>query len=142
MAHYALLNSDNVVVNVIVGNDEGSEQDWEQLYSDETGYTAKRTSYNTVGNTHLKNKEPFRKNYAGIGGTYDPVNDAFIPLKPYPSWVLNTDTFLWEAPVAHEDRGEGIWYWLEEAPGGDDPRVQGWNFDSKESILAREESSE
>ena len=60
----------------------------------------KQTSYNTIGGVHTKNGTPFRKNHAGIGFTYDEDRDAFIPKKPFNSWILNEDTCLWEAPVA------------------------------------------
>ena len=60
-----------------------------------------QTSYNTRAGVHLNGRTPLRKNYAGIGFTYDPALDAFIPPKPYASWVLNEDTCQWEAPVAY-----------------------------------------
>jgi hypothetical protein len=66
-----------------------------------TGYPVwKQTSYNTHGGVHNNNGIPFRKNYAGIGYTYDEDRDAFIPKKPFNSWILNEQTCLWEAPVA------------------------------------------
>lgn len=102
MAHYAILDANNVVINVITGVDEGTDGiDWEEFYG------AKRTSYNTYGGVYyVKAGEPaedqskaFRKNYACIGGTYDPVRDAFLYPKPDgPDWVLNEDTCLWEGP--------------------------------------------
>jgi hypothetical protein len=99
MAHYAFLDSDNKVVEVIVGkDDEGTN--WEEYYSSVRGLTCKQTSYNTFGNTHALGGTPFRKNYAGVGYTYDYERDAFIPPKPiFTSWVLNEDTCLWEAPI-------------------------------------------
>lgn len=103
MAHYAQLDSNNVVVQVIVGPDEDNK-DCELMYQMETGKKWKRTSYNTRGGTHLEGKTPFRKNFAGIGYTYDEQRDAFIPPKPYPSWVLIEDTCTWSSPVpAPED---------------------------------------
>jgi hypothetical protein len=60
----------------------------------------KQTSYNTIGGVHTNGGIPLRKNHAGIGYTYDEDRDAFIPKKPYASWILNEDTCLWEAPVA------------------------------------------
>jgi hypothetical protein len=121
MAHYAILDANNVVINVITGLDEGTDGvDWEDFYK------AKRTSYNTVGGVYYNPRSPgvpmldqskaFRKNYAYIGGTYDPVRDAFIPPKMYPSWVLNEQTCLWEAPVpmpSHNHPDDDI-YWDEE----------------------------
>ena len=119
MAHYALINSNNEVVNVITGVDEniiqidsdgsqvgGSTEAWEDFYASRPwfeGLTCKRTSYN--GN--------IRKNYAGVGYSYDPQRDAFIPPKPFASWVLNEETCLWDAPVAYPDDGER-YLWNEE----------------------------
>jgi hypothetical protein len=104
MAHYAFLNENNIVTQVIVGNDEGAT-DMEQFYSNFVGLPCKRTSYNTSGGVHLLGGVPFRKNYAGIGFTYDGTRDAFIPPQPYPSWVLNEETCLWEAPEPMPDDG-------------------------------------
>ncbi len=107
MAHYALIDKNNLVVQVIVGKDEGEGiYDWETFYSAETRLTCKRTSYNTQGGVHNNGGTPFRKNYAGIGYTYDPQRDAFIPPKPYPSWILNEQTCLWDPPVAMPDDGK------------------------------------
>ena len=93
MAHYAFLNNNNIVTEVIVGRDEweivDGITDWEQAYAEVRGQVCKRTSYN--------NK--IRYNYAGIGYTYDAGRDAFIPPKPYASWVLNETTCLWGAPT-------------------------------------------
>lgn len=101
MAHYAFLDENNIVTEVIVGKDEGEDGiDWEQHYGEFRGQVCKRTSYNTIGGVHTSGGNPFRKNYAGIGYTYDPQRDAFIPQKPYESWVLNEQTCLWDAPVA------------------------------------------
>lgn len=99
MAHYAELNANNVVLRVIPGIDE-SIADGEALYAVETGRVWKRTSYGMHGGIHRQGGTPFRKNYAGIGFTYDETLDAFIPPKDFPSWVLNHDTCLWESPVA------------------------------------------
>lgn len=105
MAHYAYLNQNNLVTRVIVGKDEHELGiDWEAYYG------AKRTSYNTVGGVHLLGGVPFRKNYAGIGYTYDPQRDAFIPPQPFPSWILNDETCLWDPPVQKPD---GNWWWDE-----------------------------
>ena len=99
MAYYALLNENNVVVNVIFGCDECDEHDWEKIYEENTGLKCKRTSYNTSGGKHINGGEPFRMNYASIDWTYDEVRDAFIPPKDYPSWVLNEETCRWEPPI-------------------------------------------
>ena len=113
MAHYAFIDSNNIVTEVIPGRDEGEDGvDWEQWYSEFRGQTCKRTSYNTVGNQHPEGR-PFRKNYAGIGYTYDDQRDAFIPPQPFPSWVLNEDTCVWGAPIAYPTDGQ-LYNWDEE----------------------------
>lgn len=101
MAHYAFLDTNNIVTEVIVGRNEWElDTDWEQYYSEFRGQTCVRTSYN--GN--------IRKNFAGIGFTYDSTRDAFIPPKPYPSWILNEQTCTWQAPVAMPSTdGPHIW---------------------------------
>lgn len=103
MAHYALLDENNVVTSVITGRNEGENNwsgiQWEEHYSSVTGQVCKQTSYNTRGGTHDLGGTPFRKNYAGIGFTYDAVRDAFIPPQPDGSWVLNEETCLWEEPT-------------------------------------------
>ena len=99
MAHYAFLDENNVVTEVIPGKDEGQDGiDWEKWYGDFRGQICKRTSYNTVGGIHINGGIPFRKNYAGIGYTYREDIDAFVPPQPYPSWVLNENA-NWDAPV-------------------------------------------
>ena len=99
MAHYALLDENNVVVNVICGCDECEEYDWEKIYEENSGLKCRRTSFNTFNGIHCSGGEPFRMNYASIGGTYDEDKDAFIPPKPYNSWVLNEETCSWEPPI-------------------------------------------
>jgi hypothetical protein len=113
MAHFAKLDSNNVVTFVTVGRQEDDGQ--EAVLSSRTGDVYKQTSYNTRGGVHYTDGVPsadqskaFRKNYAGLGYTYDAGRDAFIPQKPYASWVLNETTCLWDAPVAMpEDAGTG-----------------------------------
>lgn len=104
MAHYAYLDENNIVVAVIVGKDETElidGLDTEIYYAQGTDYTVKRTSYN--GN--------IRKQYAGIGFTYDAVADVFIAPQPFPSWSLD-DNFDWQPPTP---RPEGLdWVWNEE----------------------------
>ena len=115
MAHYALLDENNIVLQVISGVDEniiqtdldgtqvgGSSEAWEQFYTTRLWLNAtscKRTSYNNN----------IRKQYAGIGYSYDPIADVFIAPQPYPSWSLN-ENFDWQAPTP---RPEGLWYWDE-----------------------------
>tara|TARA_Y100000389_G_C17341006_1_gene453332 strand:+ start:432 stop:842 length:411 start_codon:yes stop_codon:yes gene_type:complete len=105
MAHYALLDENNFVVNVFVGKNENEDGvNWEQFYGNHHNQTCKRTSYNTFGGSHPSGaSHAFRKNYAGIGFSYDPNKDAFIPPKPFPSWTLNQTTCLWEAPISYEE---------------------------------------
>ena len=123
MAHYALLNENNEVVQIITGVDEqivqtntdgnqigGSTEAWEEFYAScpwLNAFSCKRTSYN----------ENIRKRYAVIGYTYDEIRDAFIPSKPHPSWILNEDTCNWEAPVAHpvfDEENPRYYEWNEE----------------------------
>ena len=112
MAHYAFLNESNIVTQVITGKDEGL-MDWEHYYSLKVGQACKRTSYNTFAGQHTDGKTPFRKNYAGVGFTYDRDRDAFIPPQPFASWTLDEDTCLWNAPVAYPS-GDGQYQWDEE----------------------------
>jgi hypothetical protein len=107
MAHYAFLDENNVVTEVITGIDETQlieGLDTETWYGNFRGQVCKRTSYN--GN--------IRKNYAGIGYTYDAERDAFIAPKIYESWVLNEDTCQWESPVAYPDDGL-LYNWNEDS---------------------------
>jgi len=97
MAHFAKLDENNIVVFVTVGRDEDDGKEAE--LSARTGDTYKQTSYNTVGGVHLLGGVPFRKNYAGIGYTYDEEKDAFIPPQPYASWTLDEETCLWNPPI-------------------------------------------
>lgn len=117
MAHYALINEENIVIQVIVGANEGhdgkSSEEWEQLYEEKYNCKVRRTSYNTLQGKHYSNEtgkwsksRQFRGNYAGVGYYYDEGLDAFIPPKPFDSWVLNNETFTWDAPVPMpEDAG-------------------------------------
>jgi len=110
MAHYAFLDENNIVTEVIVGKDETDlTHDWELFYGEIRQQVCKRTSYNGR----------IRKNYAGIGYTYDEQRDAFIPPKPFESWVLN-DACWWEAPI----------------PMPTDGKVYGWDEDSQSWVEA------
>lgn len=115
MAHYAFLDSNNIVVKVITGVDEtvtqddngtpvgGSAEAWESFYANQPwheGLTCKRTSYN----------HNIRKQYAGIGFTYNPETDMFVAPKPFPSWTLDNN-HDWQAPTSKPD---GDYYWNEE----------------------------
>tara|TARA_R100001480_G_scaffold63505_1_gene75817 strand:- start:340 stop:816 length:477 start_codon:yes stop_codon:yes gene_type:complete len=110
MAHFAKLGINSKVIGVEVVADADCKN--ADNIEDETvgiqflenihGWPLwKKTSYNTQANVHSLGGTPFRKNYAGIGYTYDEDRDAFIPPKPYASWVVNETTCLWEAPVAY-----------------------------------------
>jgi len=105
MAHYAFLDENNIVTEVIVGIDESElieGLDTETWYGNFRGQVCKRTSYNNN----------IRKQYAGIGYSYDPVADVFIAPQPYPSWSLD-DNFDWQPPTPRPE--EGLWYWDEES---------------------------
>ena len=107
MAHYSFLDENNIVTEVIVGKDEGEDNtDWEVHYGNFRNQVCKRTSYNTSGVIHSSGRTPFRKNYAGIGYSYDEQRDAFIAPKSYTSFILNEDTCLWEPPVPYPTDGE------------------------------------
>ena len=102
MAHYAKVIN-NMVIEVIV-----AEQDFIDTLPDKWAWV--QTSYNTHGGVHKLGGTPLRKNYAGIGYRYDSERDAFIPPTPYPSWKLNEDTCLWEAPIPYpQDNKQYIW---------------------------------
>ena len=109
MAHYAFLDENNIVTEVITGKEEGNFN-WEQQYGSFRGQVCKRTSYNTIGGVHQLGGTPFRKNYAGIGYSYDQTRDAFIPKKPFNSWILNESTCLWESPIPYpQDNNRYKW---------------------------------
>jgi hypothetical protein len=112
MAHYAFLDENSVVVQVIVGKDEDDIYNWEIIYGREMGLVCKRTSYNTAGGIHTNGGTPFRKNYAGIGFTYDANRDAFIPPQPFTSWVLNENTCLWDPPIPYPS-DDSLYFWDE-----------------------------
>ena len=109
MAHYAFLDTNNIVTEVIAGKNEGEDGiDWEQWYGDFRGQVCKRTSYNTVGNVHLNGGIPFRGNCAGIGYTYRADIDAFVPPQPYASWTLDANV-QWQPPTAMPTDGMYSW---------------------------------
>ena len=120
MSHFAKIDENNIVTLVIVA---------EQAHIDTLPDSEKwvQTSYNTFSGKHYKPNSafeeddgtPLRKNYAGIGSTYDSGRDAFIPPKPYASWTLNEGTCLWEPPVAEPDDGGIIYEWNERAKAWD-----------------------
>jgi hypothetical protein len=129
MASFAKIENNIVttvvsVVNEVIKDSNGIEQEsigiefLKTLYN-EPNAVWKQTSYNTVGGVHLLGGVPFRKNHAGIGYIYDLNRDAFIPQKPYNSWVLNEQTCLWDAPVARPD-DNNKYNWNEE--------IQNWEL--------------
>ena len=111
MAHWAEIE-EGVVVRVLVANDDYPNEGHDWLLENLGGVWVK-TSYNTLGGVHLLGGTPFRKNYAGVGFSYDETRDAFIPPKPFESWVLDEDTCLWDAPTPMP--AEGDWTWDEQA---------------------------
>ena len=108
MSHFAQIDENNIVTQVIV-----IEQDVVDtgLFGDPNSWI--QTSYNTSGGVHLLGGTPLRKNYAGIGYTYDSTRDAFIPPKPFNSWTLNETSCLWEAPIAMPADGK-MYRWDED----------------------------
>ena len=111
MAHFAEIDENNIVTRVIVVADE-HEADGENWCNGFLGGTWKKTSYNTLGGVHLLGGTPFRKNFAGIGDTYDASRDAFIEPHEFASWTLNETTCMWNPPVAMpvDDK---LWEWNE-----------------------------
>jgi len=104
MAHYAFLDDNNVVTEVITGIHETETiegLDTETWYGNFRGQVCKRTSYNTQGGVHVNGGTPYRKNYASIGDTYDVARDAFIEPKLFNSWILDEDTCRWQAPTPY-----------------------------------------
>ena len=122
MATFAKIGSGNIVEQVVAVSNEVATTEQagvdflNNLYN--TNDVWKQTSYNTSGGVHLLGGTPFRKNHAGIGYTYDEDKDAFIPPQPYPSWTLNDDTCLWEAPVDLPDT-ENRYTWNEDTTSWD-----------------------
>lgn len=113
MSHFAKV-VDGKVCQVIV-----AEPEFFNTFVDSSPGEWIQTSYNTRGGVHLNGGTPLRKNYAGVGYTYDRDRDAFIPPQPFPSWTLNDDTCLWDCPVAYPTDGkhygwdEGTLSWIE-----------------------------
>lgn len=107
MAHFAKIEN-GVVMQVIVAEQDVIDSG---LFGEPSSWV--QTSYNTSGGVHANGGTPLRKNYAGIGFTYDSARDAFIPPKPFASWTLNEDTCLWDCPVAYPTDGK-IYNWNEE----------------------------
>ena len=128
MSHFAEIDNDNIVKRVLVVDQDFIDRG---KFGDPSNWV--QTSYNTRGGVHYapNSHEPdggiaLRKNYAGRGYTYDKVRDAFIPPKPYPSWSLNEDTCLWDAPT----------------PMPDDENLYDWDEDVGEWVVLERESPE
>ena len=126
MAHFAKLDESNIVttVNVVHNNEllvDGTENEQKGINFLKKLYNWdywKQTSYNTTGGVHKLGGTSFRKNYAGIGYTYDADREAFIAPQPYPRGTLNDDTCLWDSPVAYPDDGQ-IYEWNESTTSWD-----------------------
>ena len=121
---------------------------WEGYYG--KGELCKRTSYNTIGGVHQNGGTPFRKNYAGVGYTYDPVRDAFYAPQPFESWTLNEESCLWECPV---ERPEGEYWWKEDTqewvdylylsqPYNQEPPYPSWTWSTESGWTAPVEKVE
>ena len=115
MAHFAEVDENNIVTRVLVV-DNSQEDNGQEFLANTLGLggTWVKTSYNTQGGVHTSGGTPFRKNYAGVGYTYDSGRDAFIPPKPYASWLLNEDTCLWDATTPMPVEEGKIFKWVEE----------------------------
>lgn len=114
MAHYAYLDENNVVTQVVVGRDENDlvegVTDWEEYYG------AKRCSYWTAAGEHPEgSNKAFRKNYPGIGWIYSEELDGFYPPQPFPSWTLNPQTCLWDAPTPYPGDENNLYAWDEQS---------------------------
>ena len=119
MAHYAFLNMQNIVTEVIVGKEETDGViNWEMHYGNIREQVCKRTSYNTQGGVHSGDGIPYRKNYAGVGYTYDETRDAFIPPKPFDSWTLDETSCTRRGPTAYPDDDQ-MYTWNEETTSWD-----------------------
>ena len=109
MSHFAQIDGNNIVTQVLVIEQDVIDTG---LFGDPASWI--QTSYNTTGGVHTLGGTPLRKNYAGIGYTYNASRDAFIPPKPFASWTLNEDTCLWEAPTPRPVEEGKIFVWNEE----------------------------
>ena len=117
MAHYAKV-LDGKVTNVIV-----ADQEFFKTFVDTEPGEWIQTSYNTHGGVHSLGGTPLRKNYANIGGNYDRINDVFYNQQPFPSWTLNSTTYIWEPPITYPTDGKD-YYWKESLYQSDN--TKGW----------------
>jgi len=126
MASFVEIDVSNIVIRGVALDDEDTQDEsgnevesvGAKYLSDGFGGTWKRTSYNTQGNIHRLDGIPFRKNFAGIGFTFDAARNAFIPPKPYDSWTINEDTCQWDAPTAYPDESK-VYRWNEDTTSWD-----------------------
>lgn len=109
MSHFAQIDENNVVTQVLVIEQDVVDSG---LFGDPASWI--QTSYNTHGGVHTLGGTPLRKNYAGIGYTYDATRDAFIPPKPFDSWVLNEDSCQWESPTPMPIEEGKVFVWNED----------------------------
>lgn len=118
MAHYAFLDENNIVTEVIVGRDEDDLVDgitsWEEYYGGIRGQKCVQTSYNTRAGIHINGGKPFRGNFAGIGMKYDEELDAFVDVTGPKGWIFNADNFSWEPPF-EKPSDDKRYIWNEEA---------------------------
>ena len=114
MSHFAEIDSNNIVLQILIGNDNFPNEghDW---FVENLGGTWVKTSRNTQGGVHKLGGIPFRKNYAGVGYTFDGV--GFASPTPYPSWLLDSETYLWNAPIPMPT--DGMWSWNEDKKSWD-----------------------
>jgi hypothetical protein len=105
MAHWAEIDENNVVLRVTVGNNAEPDEGYQWLI-DNLGGKWIKTSYNTLAGVHTNGGTPLRKNYANIGMIYNEDIDGFTPPQPFPSWILNEETGLWDSPVLYPEDGK------------------------------------
>ena len=114
MAHFAEIDESNIVTRVLVVNDADAADGQNFLANTlDLGGTWIQTSYNTSGGVHATGGTPFRKNYAGVGFTYDESRDAFYAPKPYTSWILDEETCVWNAPTPMPVVEGKMFEWIE-----------------------------
>lgn len=115
-SHYAFLNKNNVVVNVLVYEDdllpEGYES-FEDYYGEAMGMACKKTCPDTLAGSHISGGTPFRGNYAQLGHLYDEELDAFVEKQPFPSWTFDQETYSWYPPTPYPENSEETFVWNE-----------------------------
>ena len=125
MAHFAEIDENNIVTRVLVVGNDQEDRGQEFLATDlGLGGTWIKTSYNTIAGVHSNGGTPLRKNYAGIGYTYDSVRDAFYAPKPFASWTLNEDTCTWNPPTPMPVEEGKFYTWNEETTSWDERAVE------------------